>query len=217
MKWQLRTIEVAACALALCGVYARAGSAMVSNTSADPAVAREVARRSGAAGRPAFWRTYDILVDFKNLPRTYTCDQLWYEFRGILLRLGAPSASINVLPYDCSPTGRGYLRSPRVEARFQFPSFVLPGVKGAPITAVERTIRLLPGKPKTLGVADCQLLHQIEEKLLSTLGVKVDASRLDCSAHEKGAGNFALSVSLPVVKPTSFAAAAPPGARAPPE
>lgn len=218
MTRQLRTIAVAAGAFTLCGLWASARSATVSNTSSDHSVAHHLAQRSRAAGQPAFWRTYDILVRLKNLPRTYSCDQLWYEFHGILLRLGARPASINILPYDCSPTGIGYASSPRVEVGFQFPSFVLPGVKGAPMKAVERTIRLVPGKPKTLRVSDCRLLRQIEQTLLSTLRVKVDASHFDCSAPASESGNFALTVTLPAVaKTASLAAAGPPGAGAAPE
>ena len=83
-----------------------------------------------AAPRPAIWRTYDMIVDFQNLPRTYTCDQLWYEFHGILLRLGAPAASINILPYDCSPAPAGDLKSPHVEIRFQLPFVLQRGNQG---------------------------------------------------------------------------------------
>ncbi len=151
-----------------------------------------------ASAQPALWRTYDMLVNFQNLPRTYTCDQLWYEFHGILLRLGAPLAGINILPYNCSPSPGGDMRSPNVEARFQLPFILQPGLKGAPFTAVELTLRLSPGEPKTLHASDCELFQQIDQTLLASLPVKVHAAHFDCSAPPPRSGDFAVTLTLPV-------------------
>ena len=169
------------------------------------------------SARPAIWRTYDMIVDFQSLPRTYTCDQLWYEFRGILLRLGAPRAGINILPYDCSPTPDGDLKSPRVEIRFQLPFLLQPGVTGAPIEAVEGTVRLSPGKPKSLHASDCQLLQQIRQTMLASMPVEVDAAHFDCSAPPPRSGRFWVTLRLPRLASPRIAAAArqPDGAAAP--
>jgi hypothetical protein len=163
------------------------------------------------AARPAIWRTYDMIVNFQSLPRTYTCDQLWYEFHGILLRLGAPVASIDILPYDCSPSPGGYMRSPHVEVRFQLPFELLPGVKGAPIEAVERAVRLLPGEPKTLHAGDCQLLQQIAQTMFASMPVKVSAAHFACSAPAPRSRRFAVTVTLPMVAHAGSAAAVPAG------
>lgn len=198
MRSHLRAIAAATCALVLCAVCAVAHSDVLSTPSARSALTRDVGKQSVAAVRPAIWRTYDMIVDFQNLPRTYTCDELWYEFHGILLRLGAPLASINILPYHCSPSPSGYMRSPHVQVQFQLPFVVQPGVSGAPIKAVERTVRLSPGKPKTLHASDCQLLEQIDNTLLASLPARVDAAHFDCSAPASR-GRFAATVSLPVL------------------
>jgi hypothetical protein len=158
-------------------------------------------RSPPAEARPAIWRTYDMIVDFQNLPRTYTCDQLWYEFRGILLRFGAPPAGINILPYDCSPTPSGDLKSPHVEARFQLPFLLQPGVAGAPIHAVEGTVRLSPGTPKTLHASDCELLKQIRQTMLASMPVTVDAAHFDCAAPAPRSGRFWVRLRLPVLAP----------------
>ncbi|MBW4050663.1 MAG: hypothetical protein HIU85_04245 [Proteobacteria bacterium] len=183
---------------------------------AAPAPAARDATQGGmVAARPAIWRTYDMIVDFQSLPRTYTCDQLWYEFRGILLRFGAPPAGINILPYDCSPTPDGDLKSPHVEVRFQLPFLLQPGVTGAPIHAVEGTVRLSPGKPKTLHASDCQLLRQIRQTMLASMPVKVDSAHFDCSAPPSRAGKFWVTLRLPVVASAQAAAGGPSGAAAP--
>jgi hypothetical protein len=153
---------------------------------------------STAAGRPALWRTYDMIVNLRNLPRTYTCNQLWYEFHGILLRLGAWPYSINILTYQCSPTLTGYLRSPNVEIRFQLPIFLHAGVKSAPAQAVERSVRLAPGEPKTLQTSDCQLLQQIEQMMLTSIEARVVGDHFDCAAPPPRSANFHVTLSLPM-------------------
>jgi len=176
-------IAAAVCALGFVGTTAAAGAV----------------GKGATAGRPALWRTYDMIVSLQNLPRTYTCNQLWYEFHGILLRLGAWPYSVNILPYQCSPTPSGYLRSPNVEIRFQLPIFLQATVKSAPAEAIERTVRLAPGEPKTLQTSDCQLLQQIEQMMLTSLeGARIDEQRFDCSAPPSRAGNFDVTLSLPM-------------------
>lgn len=167
---------------------------------AGTAMAASAVQKSVATGRPALWRTYDMIVNLQNLPRTYTCNQLWYEFHGILLRLGAWPYSVNILPYHCSPTPSGYLRSPNVEIRFQLPIFLQGAVKSAPAEAIERTVRLSPGEPKTLQTSDCELLRQIEQMLLTSIeAARVDEDHFECAAPPPRAANFHVTLSLPMV------------------
>lgn len=171
-----------------------------------PASAREAGplrgddpRGSVAAPRPALWRTFNMIVNLQNLPRTYTCNELWYEVHGILQRLGAWPYSINILPYNCSPTPSGYMKSPDVQVGFQLP-FFLEGAaaKGAPAQAVERTIRLSPGEPQTLHSADCQLMQQLSQTLLASLPVRVDEQHFDCSAPPPRGTRFNVTLTLPM-------------------
>jgi len=202
MKKHLGAVTAAVCALGFVG-------------TATAPTAAAAGQESVAAGRPALWRSYDVIVNLRNLPRTYTCNQLWYEFHGILLRLGAWPYSINILPYHCSPTPSGYLRSPDVEVRFQLPIFLSGAVKSAPAEAIERTIRLSPGEPKTLRPADCLLLRQIEQGLLTSIeGSRVVDSHFDCAAPSQGAVNFNVTLRLPAAvkmppAPTTTSATAP--------
>lgn len=137
-------------------------------------------RPSGAA-RPAVWRTYDMVVDLQHLSRSYTCDQLWYVFHGILLRLAVPIESLNVLPYRCSRSPSGDMRSPHVQLSFRMPAVVHgAAVKWAQLSAVSRLITIRPGEPKRLKPTDCRLLRQITQALLESLPVKVIRSDLRC-------------------------------------
>jgi hypothetical protein len=154
---------------------------------------------AAAAGRPALWRTYDMIVNLESLPRTYTCDQLWYELHGILLQLGAWPYSVNILPYNCSPTPSGDMKSPNVQVRFQLPFFLNgAAAKWAPAKAVERTIRLSPGQPTTLHPSDCQLMQQISQTLLASIQVRVDEQHFDCAGPPRRAANFHVTLTLPV-------------------
>jgi hypothetical protein len=219
MRGVRRVIGPAACALALAGGALAHGAggavplAVHGGGAPGPRVVR--GRSPPSAARPAIWRTYDMIVNFQSLPRTYTCDQLWYEFHGILLRLGAPAASISILPYDCSPSPGGYMRSPHVEVRFRLPFVLQPGVTGAPIEAVERAVRLAPGEPKTLQASDCQLLQQIEQTMLASMPVEVRAAHFDCSAPAPRSGRFTVTVKVPAVAKTGAMAAAGPPSAAP--
>lgn len=200
---RLGSLAAAVCALALIRSSVAGTSAMAHGaTEAAPGAATTPAgdgSQGKAAGAPALWRTYDMIVNLQNLPRTYTCDELWYEFHGILLQLGAWSYSINILPYHCSPTPSGDMKSPDVQVRFQLPFFLQgPAVKYATAKAVERTIRLSPGEPKTLHPADCELMQQISQTLLASLPVRVDQQHFDCAATPRRAAAFKLAVTLPV-------------------
>jgi hypothetical protein len=181
-----------ACALGLFGLWPVA--------NADAARAPE--------GQPALWRTYDMIVNLQNLPRTYTCDQLWYEFHGILLQLGAWPYSVSILPYHCSPSPSGYLRSPDVEARFQLPIFLHgAAAKSAPVQAIERAVRIEPGQPKIVQTSDCQLLQQISQTMLASIEARVAETHFDCAGTPSRAARFSVTVSLPVaVKMPSLAA-----------
>jgi hypothetical protein len=204
----LGSMAVAACALALGAQWPLISSAAArGGGTAAPAeaVGHAAAARgdgshgSAAAPRPALWRTFNMIVNLQNLPRTYTCNELWYEFHGILQRLGAWPYSINILPYNCSPTASGYMKSPDVQVGFQLPFFLQgAAAKGAPAQAVERTIRLSPGEPQTLHGADCRLMQQISQTLLASLPVRVDEQHFDCPAPPPRGANFTVTLTLPM-------------------
>ena len=149
---------------------------------------------------PAEWRTYDILVDFQDLPRTYSCDDLWYRFRDVLLALGA-RAYMTITPYHCGYVGGGEERSPSVEVRFQLPQPVTGAARQyAQVSVLAEKVRLAPGSPRSLTAADCELVRQLKDGLLAALPVRVDTATFSCSAPRR---SFALTLeaSVPVPAP----------------
>jgi len=149
-----------------------------------------------ATPTPAEWRSYDVLVDFRALPRTYSCDELWYKVRDVLLQLGA-RAYMTITPYDCGSTHG--TRSPRVEVKFQMPQ-TLSGsaTRYAEITVSEQAVHLTAGEPSSLQAGDCELMRQMQGTLLAGLPVHVAAAAFNCTAP---AESFALTVEAPRVTP----------------
>ena len=162
------------------------------------AAACEAAPAAAPAAEPARWRPYDVIVELHDLPKSYSCDELYYKFWEMLWALGAGS-NMKVLTYDCEHrlerTAQGApARSPRVQLQFTLPE-ALPGgdARWADLKAVRRTIRLEPGHPHALDSSDCALLEQIKDTLLRALPVEVVGSRLDCAAPARSA-YFSVSI-----------------------
>jgi hypothetical protein len=147
------------------------------------------------AALPAQWRSYDLLVQFHELPKTYSCDELWYRFRDVLLTLGA-RAYLTITPYDCGYLGGGEARSPRVEVKFQLPQLLHgDATRYAEMSAVEREVHLAPGAPHALQAGDCELMKQLQDTLLAALPVQVTQASYSCS----GPGSFALTLQAAMV------------------
>ena len=180
--------------------------ALAAATQALAATAPTATPAATAAPAPAEWRTYAVLVDFTALPRTYSCDDLWYKFRDVLLKLGA-RAYMTITPYQCGVRGGGEARTPKVEVKFQLPQ-PLHGdaVRYAEISAGDETIRLAPGSPRSLGADDCELVRQMRQGLLAALPVHVTSSDFRCSG---AAESFTVTLDAVVAAPSS--AARPPG------
>src|ERR1700753_2209419 len=70
---------------------------------------------------PAVWQRHALIVDLQSLPRRYTCDELWYKFRDVLLAVGA-SSRMKIMPYECGAQAGEHAYSPKVELDFKTPS-----------------------------------------------------------------------------------------------
>ena len=149
-----------------------------------------------AAPVPAEWKSYDILVEFRALPRTYGCDELWYKLSDVLQQLGA-RAYMTVTPYECGTSHGGESRSPSVEVKFQLPE-PLHGTatRYAETTVSEQAVHLAPGAPGSLQASDCELMRQMQETLLAGLPVHITTAAFNCTAAAK---SFALIIEAPRV------------------
>lgn len=145
-------------------------------------------------GQPAAWRPHDVIVSLHDLPQAYSCDDLWYKFRDVLLALGA-RADVKILVYQCGPTAGVLGRSPDVHLQFAAPELLdRDQSKWAQFTAAATSIELAPGQPASLHASDCELLRQIKDELLPELGETVVRADLACAAAKSVHGHFSLTV-----------------------
>jgi hypothetical protein len=155
---------------------------------------------------PAQWSAHNVIVRLENLPKRYSCDDLWYKFHDVLLALGA-RPDMRILAYRCEKSlSSEQARAPRVELNFYLPES-LPGTQRqwANVSAVQRIVELQPGKPAKIDAADCELLRQIKAGLLPLIPVKVRDYRLACAAPAEGKPPFELTVAAlePVKAPAA--------------
>jgi hypothetical protein len=160
-----------------------------------PALSGAAGGTAAAAAGPAQWRAFDILVALQDLPRNYTCDDLWYRFHDLMLAIGARPADLKILPYQCARTPAVSERSPRVQLQFELPVGLTPAqARYADASAMPRRVRLAPGTLKHLTSADCELLEQINTGLLAALPVQVVSPPLECTGPAIAHRGFALEV-----------------------
>jgi hypothetical protein len=152
-------------------------------------------------GYPASWRPYDLIVDLHDLPQRYSCDDLWYKFRDVLLAMGA-RPDIKILVYRCErglPDGKA--RSPRAQLKFSMPELLTPSQsRWAQLQAVTTTIRLAPGHPASLLGGDCELLRQMKDGLLESVSQRVVSSNLACAASHSA--HWPFDVTLQALMPS---------------
>lgn len=155
----------------------------------------------------AVWIPHAIIVDL-DLPKRYSCDELWYRFRAILLSIGA-NPDLKVVPYQCDS------QSPKVQLQFSLPEPVNgPQARFADLRAENDTITLEPGYPTPLDAADCELVRQIKDELFTELPVRVVSAELSCAAAPAAHTRFRVSLQvLRADSPSKSASAAPAASR----
>lgn len=150
--------------------------------SVSPAIA------TPASLTPAVWFSHVIIVDLDNLPKRYTCDELWYRFRAVLLSVGA-RPDLQITPYHCDE------RSPSVELQFSLPRAIESGQRQlADLQAANSSITLEPGRPTPLDSADCELMRQVNDELFSALPLHVVSFHLSCAAPQTAHHHFKLTL-----------------------
>lgn len=144
--------------------------------------------------QPARWRPYALIVDLSDLPKDYSCDDLWYKFRDVLKSLGA-NPQMTITPYRCGHVKGEPTRSPRVELFFKLPEPVTANeASWHDLYASSAKVNLEPGMPRSFTASDCELMRQIKDVLLPALPARVIAYRLPCEAPSRHGPDFRLTV-----------------------
>jgi hypothetical protein len=154
--------------------------------------------------QPAAWRLYDFIVDLHDLPRRYSCDELWYRFHDVLVELGA-RADLKILPYHCEPQlAPTDALSPRVQLKFALPEAV-PAAQArlADMQATPLRVVLEPGHPASLVAGDCELLRQIKDGLLTSLSQSQRVVSFDLACAAPRSSRWPFNVTVQALEPAS--------------
>jgi hypothetical protein len=154
-----------------------------------------LALAAGSAAHPgttaAEWIPHELIVGLTDLPRAYSCNDLWYRFHDVLSAIGA--REMRILTYDCSDTAAHAHGSPQVELKFQLPgALTSANARFADVSANDSAVRFLPGSPRSLSADDCELMRQMTAGLFGALGLHTDA-KFHCDARAP-AKRFAVTV-----------------------
>jgi len=196
---------------------------MLGLAAASAAILAVTTAKGVETPQPAVWSPHALIVDLRNLPKPYSCDDLWYKFKDVLLAIGA-RPDLKILPYRCSGRVGSLAYSPKVQLEFSTPrQLSAKDARWANIRAVTKSITLEPGAPSHLDSGDCALLSQIKSTLLNYLGDAVTTFHLACEGPPSSKPLFSLTVqALTPVQSPSAQALTPAGqspsqvARAPP-
>jgi hypothetical protein len=144
-----------------------------------------------ATSTVAEWMPHELIVNLSDLPRAYSCDDLWYRFHDVLLAIGARDS--HILTYDCLDTAAHAHGSPKVELKFQLPT-ALSGAdtRFADVAAIASTVRFTPGNPHSLTADDCEFMKQMTAGFLEALDLHAEA-KFHCTAAIPGE-RFAVTV-----------------------
>jgi hypothetical protein len=142
----------------------------------------------------AYWAPHNEIDEPPQLTRPYDCDDLYYKYRDVLLKLGA--RGLKIYTYGCIRHGQAESGQPRVNLSYSVPR-ERPGGPGIP--AQRKSVTLKPGDPKSLTSDDCALLNNMRQTVIAAIASKIDAHGLDCGSSG-GQKHFELTVEtlLPV-------------------
>jgi hypothetical protein len=137
------------------------------------------------APQAAVWMQHMLQVQLRDLPKDYSCYDLWYRFREVLRTIGA-RPDWKITTEGCVFSGKTRARSPQVELVFYFPEALpVAQAKWSDVKAVPGTVTLEPGSgPNSLDRSDCELVRQIKDALLPALPVQVLDAHVDCSGAD---------------------------------
>jgi hypothetical protein len=174
-------------------------SAVVIATSLGTVSLSANAASSPTTSVPAYWAQHDEIDELGDLPHPYRCDDLYYKYRDVLLRLGA-QPGMKIYAYGCSRAGQPASGTPRVDLTYAVPrEMPVTGSGGVGLKAARATVKLAPGQPKSLTPDDCILLNDMRQTVLASFANSMNASSLHCNAA-RTSKHFALVVQtlLPV-------------------
>jgi hypothetical protein len=130
-----------------------------------------------AAGQAAVWSAKEFTFQYQGFTTKYSCDGLRDKMRSLLLKLGARD-DLQLSPYGCTRlTGPDSLTGIKVKM-----SVLQPAAAGTvqPVAASWKRVDLLAPRAPLDAAADCELIAQIQQKVLPLFATRNVDYRADC-------------------------------------
>jgi len=187
--------------------------ALVAAASAAHAIQ---AMAAAPPSQAAVWMQHMVQVQLRNLPKNYSCYDLWYRFREVLQKIGA-RPDWKITTQGCVFSGATEARSPQVELEFYFPEALPPAqAKWSDVKAIPSTVALEPGSaPNALDRSDCELVKQIKDALLPALPVQVLEAHIECGSPGNLKHPYRITIQTLTAAPTDAAPTTPGSGPAP--
>jgi hypothetical protein len=141
-----------------------------------------------AAEEQAYWARHQEVDYLDNLPRPYSCNDLYYKYRDVLIRLGA--RELTIYTYGC--TGRAGAAGNRthVDLSYAVPAPVASTLSSnSALVAREQQIEIGPGEPKSLTEEDCTLMDDMSQTVLSSFAKSVEVKGPACPQLGRSRGH----------------------------
>jgi hypothetical protein len=130
-----------------------------------------------ASGQAAVWSARDFTFQYQGFTTKYSCDGLRDKMRSLLIKLGARD-DLQVTPYGCTRlTGPDVLTGIQVKMSVLQPA--APGTVRS-VSASWRRVDLLAPRAPLDAAADCELIAQIQQKVLPLFTTRNVDYRADC-------------------------------------
>ena len=173
-----------------------------------PAIGTGASEASTPVPQRAYWALHDEIDYLDNLPRTYSCDELYYKYRDVLLRLGARS-DMTIYTYGCIGSKGAAADRPHVDLTYMIPQPVPPQLNSnSALRARLETIEIGAGNPKVLSESDCTLMDDMRQTVLSSFSkdIEVRGSRCGQGARQSEPYTLFVQTMIPIAQPTVSAA-----------
>jgi hypothetical protein len=149
------------------------------------------------------WTQKELIFEYTGFTTKYSCDGLTARMKKLLLMLGARPGDLQVSGYGCTPTG-----TPNPFAGVRIRMHVLePAAAGTVAQAVPvrwEAVDLLAGRDPLDAALDCELIAQLDQKVLGLFATRNVDYSARCAAHMPLVGGTRLKAD--VLVPDSAAA-----------
>jgi hypothetical protein len=157
----------------------------------------------------AYWAPHDEIDYLDNLPRTYSCDELYYKYRAVLLRLGA-RPDMTIYTYGCSGSKGAAADRPHVDLTYTIAEPIPPQFNSnSTLRARPETVEIGAGNPKVLSQSDCTLMDDMRQTVLSSFSKDIEVRGSRCGQGRRRSEPYRLFVQTMIPIAQSAAAAAP--------